>query len=74
MVDLPTLGIQVDKVGEEEREGGVVVGDDLGVDLGGMVDVLGLGCGVDERVEMGGREVFGWRSIWVGECSLQFMS
>ena len=57
---MPTLGIQSDQVVEEEREGHVAVGDDLGVDLGGMLDVLGLyGC-VDECIEVGWSEVLGW--------------
>lgn len=46
-------GVEVEEVVEEEREGSEAAGDDLGVNLGGMLEVLGQGDGVQEVVEMG---------------------
>ncbi|KAL6964571.1 hypothetical protein U1Q18_035622 [Sarracenia purpurea var. burkii] len=60
LVDMPTFGIQADEVVEEEREGNVVGGHDLGVDFSGMLDVLELNGGDRESSEMGRREAFAW--------------
>lgn len=54
---MPRFGVQVDEAVEEEREGCVVVGNDLGVNLGGMFDVLGLDGNVEEGIEMGRRDI-----------------
>lgn len=51
--DLAASGVEVEEVVEEEREGSEAAGDYLGVNLGGMLEVLGLGDGVQEVVEMG---------------------
>ncbi|PKI48170.1 hypothetical protein CRG98_031435, partial [Punica granatum] len=51
--NLATLGVEVEKVVEEEGEGREAVGDDLRVDLGRMLEVLGKGDGVEEVVEVG---------------------
>ncbi|KAG1328311.1 hypothetical protein COCNU_01G022450, partial [Cocos nucifera] len=55
--ELAELGIEVDKLGVEEGDGESVGGDELGMDLGGMVWVRMVVCGgSQEGVEVGGSE------------------
>ena len=55
--DVAAMGVGVEEVVEEERENEAGC-DEVGVDFGDMPEVLGLGGGVEEVVEMG------WSGNW----------
>lgn len=50
LVEVAIFGIQIEEVIEEDRDRNVVLDDELGVDLGGMSDVLCLSCFVKDMV------------------------
>lgn len=54
MVDEATFGVAVEEVVEEERQGDVGGGDELGVNLSNIFKALGLDGGVEKMVEKGG--------------------
>lgn len=56
--DVAAMGVGVEEVVEEEREVNEAGCDEVGVDFGDMSEVLGLGGGVEEVVEMG------WSENW----------
>lgn len=61
VIDMATPCKHVDEVVLDEGEGGdVAMCDELGMDLGGLLGVSWSGGGVEESVEMGGREKWGW--------------
>ncbi|MED6208455.1 hypothetical protein PIB30_045182 [Stylosanthes scabra] len=51
-VDGAAFGVKEEEVVEKYRVGGVVGCDELGVDLGGVFEVLELGSVADERIEV----------------------